>query len=50
MVNLILYDNFFTLICNILSSAKELNTQFFRSVSADDSFFIETGHVLLYLL
>lgn len=50
MVNLILYYNFFTLICNILSSAKELNTQFFCSVLADDIFFIETGHVLLYLL
>lgn len=28
MVNLIVYDNFFTLICNILSSAKKLNPHF----------------------
>lgn len=28
MVNLIVYDNFFTLICHILSSAKKLNTHF----------------------
>lgn len=31
MVNLIPYDNF-TVICNILSSAKELNTLFFLNV------------------